>query len=234
MNGFRHLGATQQRLLRHLLQAQAGIDVETLCERLRISHNAVRQHLTALTGKGWVGRSPPRATGGRPQARFCLTELGRDLFPRNYAQISNAMLDGIVERFGQADAMNFLTDLGKRLGAEEKDPSATSISDATSHLAACMDSLGYEVVSTQRGDEHEIEAFNCVFHALATRNPGICKFDLAFMEAASGHRVHHMECIVRGGGVCRFRIGEKLQEAAGTQAAGGAAVGRPIAGTPED
>jgi hypothetical protein len=35
----------------------------------------------------------------------------------------------------------------------------------------------------------------------------VCKFDLAYMEAASGRRIHHMECIVRGGHVCRFRVG---------------------------
>jgi hypothetical protein len=27
------------------------------------------------------------------------------------------------------------------------------------------------------------------------------------MEAATGRRVHHMECIVRGGHVCRFKLG---------------------------
>lgn len=215
MNGFRQLGATRQRLLRHLLQSAAGSDVETLCQRLRISHNAVRQHLTALMSKGLVERSQPRPTGGRPQALYRLTGSGREMFPRNYAQISNAMLDGIVERFGQKDATDFLVDLGQRLGAAETDVLSTTAGEAALHLAGKMDSLGYEAVSTQNGGEHEIEAFNCVFHALAKHNPCVCKFDLAFMEAASGRRIHHMECIVRGGGVCRFRVGEKLDRAPG-------------------
>ena len=101
-------------------------------------------------------------------------------------------------------------------------------------LCALLDSLGYEAVPARSDGEWQVEAFNCVFHALAKQNPQVCKFDLAYMEGATGRRVHHMECIVRGGGVCRFRIGEKLQEAAGTQAAGGPAVGRPIAGTTAD
>lgn len=217
MSGFRQLGGTQQRLLRHLLHTTAGSDVETLCQRLRISHNAVRQHLTALMSKGLVERSKPRPTGGRPQALYCLTGSGRELFPRNYAQISNAMLDGVVEQFGQKGATDFLIDLGRRLGTAEADVLSISAStaDIASHLAEKMDNLGYEVVSTQNGGEHEIEAFNCVFHAMAKHNPCVCKFDLAFMEAASGRRIHHMECIVRGGGVCRFRVGEKLDRAPG-------------------
>ncbi len=214
MSGFRQFGGTQQRLLRHLLQAAAGSDVETLCQRLRISHNAVRQHLTALMSKGFVERTQPRATGGRPQARYCLTGPGRELFPRNYAQISNALLDGLIERFGQEDATGFLVDLGRRLGATQADASSATTAEAARRLAGKMDRLGYEAVCTQNGDEHEIEAFNCVFHAMAQQNPCVCKFDLAFMEAASGRRIHHMECIVRGGGLCRFRVGDKLDLAA--------------------
>ena len=210
MNGIHNLGSTQQRLLRHLLQTPGGADVESLCTRLRISHNAVRQHITGLTARGLVEHTQSRPTGGRPQARYCLTELGREQFPRNYAQISAALLDGIVERLGREEATDLLVDLGKRLGASAgAGHTASSAAEAATELAKQMDELGYEAVRTQSGGEHEIEAFNCVFHALAKRNMNVCKFDLAFMEAASGYRVHHMECIVRGGGVCRFRVGEK-------------------------
>ena len=71
-----------------------------------------------------------------------------------------------------------------------------------------LDALGYEALPARHGDDWQVEAFNCVFHALARQHPQVCKFDLAYMEAATGRRIHHMECIVRGGHVCRFRIGE--------------------------
>ena len=61
--------------------------------------------------------------------------------------------------------------------------------------------------AARHGDDWQVEAFNCVFHGLAKQHPQVCKFDLAYMEAATGRRVHHMECIVRGGNVCRFKIG---------------------------
>jgi hypothetical protein len=49
-----------------------------------------------------------------------------------------------------------------------------------------------------------------VFHALALALPQVRKFDLAYMEAAGGRRIHHLECIVRAGHVCRFRVGALL------------------------
>jgi predicted ArsR family transcriptional regulator len=63
-------------------------------------------------------------------------------------------------------------------------------------------------VPARHGDDWQVEAFNCVFHALARQHPQVCKFDLAYLEGVSGRRIHHMECIVRGGHVCRFRIGD--------------------------
>lgn len=201
------LGATRQALLRHLLQHPEGVGVEALCERLRISHNAVRQHLTALGAHGWVERSPPQPTGGRPQARYRLAAAGHALFPRNYAEIAGALLEGVVERLGVDAGNAMLAELGQKLGTAAPVPTDTDPGAVATQLAARLDQLGYEAIATTRGGEPQVEAFNCVFHALAQRNPDVCRFDLAFMEAATGRRIHHMECIVRGGHVCRFKIG---------------------------
>lgn len=210
MAELRHLGQTQQALLRHMLQQPDGIGVEALCERLRISHNAVRQHLNALMAKDWVERMAPRPTGGRPEARFRLTAQAHALFPRNYAQIAGALMEGVIARLGEEGAREMLVALGQQLGAAEPAPDPQQTSDAVADaLARRMDQLGYEAVATGRGGEAQVEAYNCVFHALARAHPDVCRFDIAFMEAASGHRIHHMECIVRGGNVCRFRIGER-------------------------
>ena len=45
--------------------------------------------------------------------------------------------------------------------------------------------------------------------ALAKAHPDVCRFDLAFMEAATGRPVQHLECLVRGGHACRFRLGPR-------------------------
>ncbi|HEY0661765.1 MAG TPA: hypothetical protein VGD21_10675 [Lysobacter sp.] len=214
MAELRHLGPTQQALLRHMLQQPDGIGVEPLCERLRISHNAVRQHLTALIAKGWVERIASRPTGGRPEARYRLTAASHALFPRNYAQIAGALLEGVIARLGDDGARELLVTLGHGLGAAEPTPAPELPREqVATALAARLDQLGYEAIATQRGGEAQVEAYNCVFHALARQHPDVCRFDIAFMEAASGHRIHHMECIIRGGQACRFRIGEQKRPA---------------------
>ena len=222
MGALARLGATQQRLLRQLLMAPQGCSVEELCERLRISHNAVRQHLSALLARGHVERGQARPTGGRPQARFHLTEGGRALFPRNYGLLSTALLSMLRERYGTAELETLLQELGRTLGSHEAAPPPQASSDEVAQrLAGQLDALGYEAVAARHGQEQHVEAFNCVFHALARSVPQVCKFDLAYMEAASGRRIHHMECIIRGGHMCRFRVGEPRREPVAAEAKAG-------------
>ncbi|WP_201313274.1 winged helix DNA-binding protein [Dyella sp. EPa41] len=213
MTALRQLGGTQQRLLRQLLMASEGATVESLCGQLRISHNAVRQHLSALIARDVVERAQSRPSGGRPVACYRLTDAGRALFPRNYGTIATALLTQLQDRLGDAGMEQMLRDLGRGLGNQEVTPPAdTPAEEVVRALAHKLDALGYEAVAARHGEEWQVEAFNCVFHALAQRHPQVCKFDLSYMEAATGRRVHHMECIVRGGHVCRFRLGVVLPD----------------------
>lgn len=202
------LGDTQQRLLRQLLLAPEGCAVETLCERLHISHNAVRQHLTALTARGHVQRVQSVPTGGRPQMRYALTPSGRGLFPRNYGIIATALLSQLQERLGEPATTEFLEQLGRAVASSQPPLQPDDKPDGLARsLAQRLTEAGYEALPARHGEDWQVEAFNCVFHALAREHPQVCRFDLAYMEAITGRRIHHMECMVRGGHVCRFRIG---------------------------
>lgn len=208
MQGLSQFGDTRQRLLRQLLLALEGAGVEELCERLHLSHNAVRQHLTPLIVRGLVERIEPRATGGRPQARYALTATGRELFPRNYGAIAAALISQLLERMGEAEVGAMLQELGSTVAATQASMRAESGEALARALAQRLDALGYEALPARHGDDWQVEAFNCVFHALAKQHPQVCQFDIAYMEATTGRRVHHMECMVRGGQVCRFRLGQ--------------------------
>lgn len=215
MAALQRFGATQQQLLRALLPAGEGLDIEALCTGLRISHNAVRQHLTALLAGGFVARGQARASGGRPRACYLLTDAGRDLFPRNYGLIATRVLEHLFATAGPAQVQAMLVEMGRDLGR-----SAATTGDggdaagAAATLATQLDALGYEAQAVRRDGEPQVEAYNCVFHDLARAHPEVCRFDLAFMEAASGRPVQHLECLVRGGHACRFRLGERKPDGA--------------------
>ena len=209
-SALRQLGATQQKLLRQLLLAPQGTTVEALCEALGVTHNAVRQHLTALIAAGYVDRGIARPTGGRPQARYILLPAGRELFPRNYGLIATSVLEQLYANAGKAAVQGLLAGIGRELGAAAAERIATADANETAEaLAEQLDALGYEALAVRRDGETQVEAYNCVFHALAKTHPDVCRFDLAFMEAATGRPIQHLECLVRGGHACRFRLGTR-------------------------
>ena len=101
-----------------------------------------------------------------------------------------------------------LQELGSTVAATQASMRTESGEALARALAQRLDALGYEALPARHSDDWQVEAFNCVFHALAKQHPQVCQFDIAYMEATTGRRVHHMECMVRGGQVCRFRLGQ--------------------------
>lgn len=217
MGRLRQFGSSRQKLLRVLLQAPQGSTVGQICDALRVTHNAVRQHLAALVSMGLVAHGHSRATGGRPQACYLLTAAGRDLFPRNYDLIAGKVIEHLLVSDGPAQVQALLGAMGRELGSAAAAATAVGGGDdgddgddaVAISLADQLEALGYEAQAVRHGDELQVEAYNCVFHALAQRHPEVCHFDLAFMQAASGRPIQHMECLVRGGRACRFRIGPR-------------------------
>lgn len=233
MSGLQRFGPTQQKLLRALLPAAQGLGVEDLCQALRVSHNAVRQHLTALIAGGLVSHGVARPSGGRPQARYLLTPAGRDLFPRNYGLIATKVLERLYADAGPAQVQAMLMEMGRELGRTAAGTTTAADSDdAAATLAVQLQALGYEAQATRRDGETQIEAYNCVFHDLARAHPEICRFDLAFMEAASGYPVQHLECLVRGGSACRFRLGAAPAAPGDTRDVGSPRAGAKAPGLP--
>ncbi len=209
------LGKTQRSLLRYLLSHQQGATIDDLCAALGISHNAVRQHLTALTTQGFVARGPSLPTGGRPRAVYVIEAGGRQLFPRNYGLLAHELLDHLHANSGGVALQELLTAIGTRLGSQaaEQFAGAKDRHEITQRLAGRLDQLGYEteLVDAQDGPA-EIQAWNCVFHDLAHQHPDVCRLDLAFMRAATGHSVQRTACMLHGQSACRFRVGERIPE----------------------
>lgn len=215
------LGSTQRKLLRRLLLSPQGATVEELCRSLGITHNAVRQHLTALMAQGFVAHGESIASGGRPRACYVLLPEGRELFPRNYALVAGGMLEYLYAHAGVEAVQAMLAEMGTKLGKEAAARIATAAdpADATRLLAEQLDTLGYEAHVVEANGHIEVEAWNCVFHALARAHPDVCKFDLAFMSAATGRPVQRTQCMLHGAPACRFRLGSPGETANTVEAA---------------
>lgn len=205
-------GDRQKELLRLLMKNKPGLTVDKLSAELKITRNAVRQHLAALLNDGLVAPGATRPSGGRPQRLYVLTDKGKEVFPRHYSWFAQLIVEAIRREHGPEG-------LGERLGAvgagvavqlRGQHPVPGTREQKVESLAAVMDQLGYDARTARAPDGAPlIEADNCVFHNLAMKDPEICRFDLALLGTFTDSRVDHQECMAKGGNVCRFKFRPK-------------------------
>ena len=204
-----NFGGRQHQLLTLLLETKSGLSADELAGRLDISRSAVHQHLTALARDGYVEKHARESRGGRPGYAWRLSERGVHLFPKHYALFSDLLIDSLKDKLGSEALSGILRDLGARL-AKNYGPRLEGLTheeqiDATVRI---MQELGYQARTTadMQGGPPLIDARNCVYHHLARQHREVCDFDLALLSSLLGSEIEHLECMVRGGGACRFRV----------------------------
>ncbi|MGP3790760.1 helix-turn-helix transcriptional regulator [Pseudomonas sp. B392_1p] len=199
---FQGLGRTQQDLLSALLYQPSGMSIEALAQQLVVTRTAVRQHLAALERDGLIHRGGTRPTGRRPEQLYVLSTAGQELFPRQYRLLASLLIGEVAQVLGREGLIAVLRSLGKRL-ASNLEQQAVSEERIVGH----MNQAGYEAeVFFRSAGEPEIVAHNCVFHQLANAHPEVCELDLALIGTLGQAEVEHLECMLRGGQVCRFRL----------------------------
>ena len=195
--------------MRHLLRNKAGSSIEEMADAVGVTRTAVRQHLAALMSDGLVAAGETRPTGGRPERLYVLSPRGHEEFPRRYSWFAQLLIEAMQREHGTSGLRVRLGRIAAAVVDQIRQgvPAAGSRREKVQALAGLMDNLGYDA-HTARDLEGAptIEADNCVFHELATKNPEICHFDLALLSGYTGSKVTLHECMARGGRVCRFQF----------------------------
>jgi len=211
-------GDGQRRLLTLLLETKGGLTADDLAERLGVSRSAVHQHLTALERDGFVAKNVLAPNGGRPGYGWTLTEGGVHLFPKQYALLASLLVGALKETLSSADLVRVLRTLGEKLAGEHAARlHGKSRKEQIAIVAEIMRELGYHArVQPDPGAAVPlIDARNCVYHHLAAEHREVCELDLALLSSLLGGKIEHVECMVRGGASCRFRLLEKAAGDAG-------------------
>jgi len=212
------LGERQQSLLKLVLKKKLGMTADEISSELGITRPATRQHLVALERLGYLERGALLTTGGRPGQTYRLAAKGYDLFPKQYSWFSEILLESLNTQLGREGLKDFMSRLGTEIGnqASAKVPGDT-LRAKVEQTAKLMNDLAYQAETAFTGKELPgeppvIEASNCVYHSLAQKFPEICQFDLSLLSRLTGADVIHEQCIVRGGGTCRFRFRKKISK----------------------
>jgi DeoR family transcriptional regulator, suf operon transcriptional repressor len=203
-------GNSQQQVLNQLLERKSGVTLEELTQAVGLSRTAVNQHLIALEKDGYICKTTPRKTGGRPQHVYMLTESGANLFPKQYSWFSRMLIQTLRQQVGEQQVSQYMYDLGVKLSAAliprlvgknrtERINEIVKIMNETGFAARTVAAAGGEKLP-------RVECKNCVYHDLSKDYPEVCRFDIGFLSGLMGAEVEHQSCMQRGGEACRFRF----------------------------
>ena len=212
--------APTRRAVLDLLKRNGSQTVAQLGAALGLSGVAVRRHLEVLEHVGLVRQSTRPQGRGRPAHVYTLTELGHDLFPRNYHQLVAQLLEAATSELGP-EAVERLFDhrqqeLAELYGSRTR---GQPLPELASALAAIQDENGYMAECATAGDgQFVVREHNCAIARVAGSWPTACAHELALFRQLAGpevevERVAHIQA---GDPVCAYVL--RAAEGNGLQA----------------
>ena len=203
------VGSRQQQILNLLLEKKTGLSIDEIATALNISRNAVQQHFTVLEKDGYIQTGVLNKTAGRPVRSYVLTEAGINSFPKQYAWLSDLILTDLKNELGTDAFQRYLHKLGSNLSQSLLPQfEGKQTDERIEALLKVMDGLGFNVrnMTDPGSTERTIEACNCIYHDLAQIHEEICEFDKTLISTLLDKEIEHVECMAKGGAVCRFKI----------------------------
>jgi predicted ArsR family transcriptional regulator len=201
---------SQQEILNQLLEHRHGATLEELTKAVRLSRTAVNQQIVSLEKDGFVCKSTPRKTAGRPQHVYVLTEAGANRFPKQYSWFSRMLIETLRQQVGAEQVSQYMYDLGVKLSAALIPRLVgKNRTERINEIVKIMNETGFvaRTFAAVPGDKlPRVECKNCVYHDLSKDYPEVCRFDIGFLSGLMGAEIEHQACMQRGGNACRFRF----------------------------
>jgi len=200
--------ATRRRIL-EILKEHGRATVEELSQRLSLTPVTVRHHLDVLRGEGLI--EPPvvrhRATPGRPQYTFCLSQHASEFFPKNFDVLSSRLLDSIRASLDQQQVNVVFEGVTQRFLHDAPAPAPGETAAQTlDRVAAFLDRNGYVAHWERVPEGFMLHTSNCPYEGCAADHPELCAMDLALVSALLGAEPQRTGRLVEGCSSCSYLI----------------------------
>lgn len=200
------LGATKTRIVTQL--AEAPRTAIQIASTLGIQVSATRKHLERLRVMGIVNERFERAGPGRPKKFYALTEEGRELFPRRYDAVLNALVSELVQDQGEAGVKRALHRVAQGLARSAVPEPGTSRADLR-RLAKSLEDFGFEPTLAEREGTCTITSHNCpILRTANVHRELVCQaLHAEVIRSATGaSQVKRGRWIVDGDPVCTHSV----------------------------
>ncbi|HUO45784.1 MAG TPA: MarR family transcriptional regulator [Acidimicrobiia bacterium] len=199
-----------KKVLLDALKRSGELGVEDLADRAGLTVSAVRQQLTGLQRDGLVEVNENRGGGaGRPRHLYQLTPAADALYPRAYAELTNELLDYVVDADPELMEQIFRRRRQRRIeGARKRLKGQPDFQHKMVELARILDEDGYLAEAIAHGDgSYSIIEHNCAILGIAMRYGQACGSELEFIRCVlPDARVERTSHMLTGAHNCSYSI----------------------------
>jgi len=199
--------ATRQQILDYL-RLHRDASVKELGRFLGLTPTGIRQHLTVLEHEGLVTSYEQRGKVGRPALRYALSSAGEELYPKQYHELANALLDEVRAAFGSQGLQHVVRGAANRLAAPYANalPADASPEARVEAVVEMFRSNGLVADWERNGEAILVHERTCPYPEVARHNSVACAMDVAQVRALSGMDARLTACLVRGDSRCTYRL----------------------------
>jgi len=191
-----------------LLKTRGQMSVDDIRKELKLTPMAIRQHLRALQGKGFVEYVETRQDIGRPAFLYRLTDEANKLFPRPYRNFILTTFKDIEKNEGREMIDNIFRWRKERLLIERSKALADkkSFRDKVHALRDILESEGYLADLEETKSSYKLKQFNCPTSEIGLDYREACDYELQLYKALLRTDVLRTQCVAEGNTSCTYVI----------------------------
>jgi len=201
------LSETRREILLHI-KHRGGATIADLAAHLGISDEGTRQHLIYLERSGWVIRRDTGAAGrsGRPASIYHVSPQGEVFFPKQYEALTVALIDTVMELYGEKAIHAALARMTDAKVAEWAPRLVGKSLNEKLQLLKNYYQEGDEFLSVRPNGETAIVERNCPFLNVAQSRPALCSTTVSVLTRLLGYQVERRQTFQHGDGCCEFVV----------------------------
>ncbi len=181
-----------------------------LARALKITNEAVRQHLLQLADAGLVTGESRRRGVGRPSKLWSLTAAGHERFPDTHAELTVQLIDAIRGTLGDKALEQIIRarEAEIRRAYRAALESARTLRGRVARLAEIRSREGYMAEWREDGEGFLLLENHCPICTAAAACQGFCRSELKIFRDALGPdaAVERVEHVLAGARRCAYRV----------------------------
>lgn len=180
--------------------------VNELADKLDLTDNAVRAHLTSLERDGIVRQGAVQRGHRKPSFAYELTADAEHLFPKAYDTLLNQLIAVLKRRLSATKLEEILRDVGRSFGTlHATSPGDKNLEQRTRRVLKALEALGGFAKIERENGRVFITSPSCPFSAAVTEHPEVCWLAETLVQEIAGVPVQE-HCDKAEPPRCRFEI----------------------------